>query len=61
MRQKGLEPNVVTYSAAVSACEKAKQPEKVVGLLEEMWQEGQHSHQCMREGQAASQGDGALG
>ena len=40
MRQKSLEPNVITYNAAISACEKAKQAEKALELLEEMRQGG---------------------
>ena len=40
MRQKGREPNVITYYAAFSAREKAKQSEKALELLEEMRQKG---------------------
>ena len=36
MWQKGLEPVVISYSAAVCACEKAKQSEKAWELLEEL-------------------------
>ena len=36
MRRKGLEPSVITYSAAISACEKGKQPDKALELLEDM-------------------------
>ena len=35
-QQKGLEPDVFTGSAAISACEKGKQPDKVWKLLEDM-------------------------
>ena len=35
MRQKGPEPNVITCNAAISACEKGKQPDKGLELLEE--------------------------
>ena len=34
--QKGLEPDVITCSATISACVKAKQSEKTLELLEEM-------------------------
>ena len=40
IRQKGLEPNVNTYSTAISACEKAKLPDRAIELLEEMQQKG---------------------
>ena len=32
--QNGLEPNVITYSATIRACVKAKQPDKAMELLE---------------------------
>ena len=32
MRQKGPEPNVITCNAAISACEKGKQPDKASEL-----------------------------
>ena len=38
--EKGLEPDVITCSAAISACEKAKQLRKALELLEEMRQKG---------------------
>ena len=40
MRRKGLEPNMITYSTAISACEKAKQSEQALALIEEMRQKG---------------------
>ena len=36
MVHQSLMPNVVTYSAAISACEKGKHWEGVLGLLQEM-------------------------
>ena len=54
MRQKGLEPDVTTCSAAISACVKAKQSEKAFRLLEKTRQKGLQpnvfmycSHLCM--------------
>ena len=40
MRRKGLEPNVVIYNTAISACVKAKPSQKVLELLEQMLQKG---------------------
>ena len=40
MQLKDLEPDVITYSAAISACEKVKQSQKALELLEEMRQNG---------------------
>ena len=40
MRQRGLEPDVITYSAAISACEKGSQWERALELLDEMRQRG---------------------
>ena len=40
MQQKGLAPNSITYRAAISACEKAKQPHKVMVLVAGMRQKG---------------------
>ena len=40
MRQDRLETGVIIYSAAISACEKAKQSEEALELLGQMWQEG---------------------
>ena len=36
MHQKALEPDVITCSAVISACEKAKQLEQALELLEVM-------------------------
>ena len=33
-------PNVIIYSALISACEKGKQPERVLELFEAMQQQG---------------------
>ena len=38
MRQKDQEPKVITYNAAISACDNAKQSQKVLGLIQEMQQ-----------------------
>ena len=40
MRQHGLEPDVITYSAAISACEKCQKCEKALELMAEMRQHG---------------------
>ena len=40
VQQKGLAPNAITYSTAISACGKAKQPRKAMELLAKMQQEG---------------------
>eukprot|EP00665_Eupelagonemidae_sp_cell47_P009021 gene9021-biopygen1652 len=40
MRGRGMEPDVITYSAAISACEKGKEPGKAIELLEEMREHG---------------------
>ena len=32
MQRKGQEPDMTTYSAAISACEKGKQPDKAFEL-----------------------------
>ena len=34
VQQKGLEPDVITYSAAISACEKGQQWQCALRLLE---------------------------
>ena len=36
MQRKGLEPDMITYRAAISACERGKQPGTAVELLEDM-------------------------
>ena len=40
MQRKGLEPGLITYSTAISACEKGKQPDKALKLLEDMLRKG---------------------
>ena len=37
MGRSQLQPDVVSYSAAISACEKGQQWEQALGLLQEMW------------------------
>ena len=39
MQQQGLEPNVITYNAMISACEKGQQAERVLQLFEAMQQQ----------------------
>ena len=63
MQQKGLAPNSITYSASVSAFEKAQQPHQAMELLDEMLQKGRAPNalttawQSVHAGsQAASQG-----
>ena len=36
MRASGVAPNVITYNAAISACEKGGQWERALSLLEEV-------------------------
>ena len=36
MHHQGLVPDVITYSAAISACEKGKQPRHAVHILQDM-------------------------
>ena len=38
MQQQGIVPNVITYSALISACEKAKQPERALKIFDTMQQ-----------------------
>ena len=40
IQQRGLDPNTITYSIAISAYEEAKQPDKVLELLAGMLQRG---------------------
>ena len=40
MKQRGLEPNVITYSALISACEKGQKPEDAIELFKAMKWEG---------------------
>ena len=40
MRQKGIELDMITYGATISACQTAKQLDKASELLAEMWQKG---------------------
>ena len=40
MQQQGLQPNVITYSAVVSACGKCEIPERALQLFDEMQQQG---------------------
>ena len=40
MQQEGLVPNWTTRNTAISSCDKAEQPDKVLELLEEIRQQG---------------------
>ena len=40
MKQKGVVPNVITYNALISACEKGKQPEQAMEVFKAMQQQG---------------------
>ena len=40
MKTEGIAPNIITYSAAISACEKSGQVEKCLDLLDEMKADG---------------------
>ena len=40
MLHQGLLPNVITYSALVSACEKGKLPQRALELLETLLHQG---------------------
>eukprot|EP00959_Pyramimonas_sp_CCMP1952_P083521 1746236-Pyramimonas_sp.AAC.1 len=38
MREAKLEPNVISYSAGISACDKGEQWQRALVLLSEMWE-----------------------
>ena len=40
MRHQGLLPNVITYNALISACEKGALPQRALQLLETMLHQG---------------------
>ena len=40
MQQQGIAPNIITYSALISACEKGKQPERALEIFDKMQQQG---------------------
>ena len=40
MQLQGLQPNVITYSAVVSACGKCRMPLRALQLFDEMQQQG---------------------
>ena len=40
MKQRGIVPNVITYSALISALQKAKRPAQALKIFEEMQQHG---------------------
>jgi pentatricopeptide repeat protein len=40
MQRQGVLPDVITYSALISACEKGKQPERALELFEAMQRQG---------------------
>jgi pentatricopeptide repeat protein len=40
MRRQGVVPDVITYSALISACEKGTQPERALELFEAMQRQG---------------------
>ena len=40
MQQQGVAPDVITYSALISACEKGKQPEQAMEVFKAMQQQG---------------------
>ena len=62
-----LEPNLITYNAAISACEKGKQPDKALELLEETQRKGMEpgsitynaASSACEKSKAAEQGLGA--
>ena len=39
MQQQGIVPNIITYNAVISACEKGKQPERALEILDKMQQQ----------------------
>ena len=46
MRQQGVEPDDITYSAVISACEKGKQPKQALNALAAMWLNGNQIQYC---------------
>merc|ERR1712107_455006 len=40
MQHRGLLPDVITYNAAISACEKGQQPQQALQLLDQMQHRG---------------------
>ena len=40
MKQQGVVPNVITYNALISACEKGKQPRRTIEILQAMQGQG---------------------
>ena len=46
MQWQGMVPNVITYSAQISTCEKGKQPERALELFEVMQRQGVVRHWC---------------
>ena len=38
MREAKLEPNVISYNAGISACDKSRQWQRALSLLSEMWE-----------------------
>ncbi len=40
MQRPSVEPKVISFSAAISACEKGARPEQALGLLREMQRQG---------------------
>ncbi|CAK0859317.1 unnamed protein product [Prorocentrum cordatum] len=71
MLEVGVEPNVVSFSAGISACEKGEQWQRALVLLREMWEaklepdaisssiQLQCWDQRVREGRAVAAGFGA--
>ena len=66
VQRHGKVPNLITYTALISACEKGKQTEQALEIFEAMKQHGVvHNHlqcldQCLRKGQAARASPEAL-